>query len=237
MHKDEIQALTLGADPELILSKAGKFVPASECLYSEEQFGCDGNSSVAELRPEPAKTPLGVVEYIGALINDASQKIPDISMHAGAMAFGYPIGGHIHFGTYATPARIKNLDTVTEAFESLVYNRADIERRRASDYGIPGAYRNQTHGFEYRTPASWLISPTIALSMLTLAKLAIINDTIDLQEIKGSLPNKEWLLSLQNNADLLIPEDCLEGLQYLEEAITTKYNDDIIKNWIEDATT
>jgi len=47
------------------------------------------------------------------------------------------------------------------------------------------------YGFEYRTPGSWLLSPSTTLVTLTLAKLAIIGtteDDLDFAEInQGSI--------------------------------------------------
>ena len=48
------------------------------------------------------------------------------------------------------------------------------------------AYRKKYYGFEYRTPGSWLLSPSTTLVTLTLAKLAVIGvteDNLDFVEI------------------------------------------------------
>jgi hypothetical protein len=62
--------------------------------------------------------------------------------------------------------------------QSNVYNNGEIRARQQGDargqrYGLPGDYRIQDHGYEYRTFPSWLDSPHLAFLMLTLSKLAV----------------------------------------------------------------
>lgn len=237
MKKTDIEKLTLGADPELILHKNGTVASANQYFNSSDEFGCDGNSTVAELRPKPSKTPWGLVSYIAQLIDWGHKEFPDLKMKAGAIAFDYPIGGHIHLSTPASPAKISNLDALIGAVENLIYPSADIERRRTSGYGLPSQFKRTTYGIEYRTPVSWLTSPTIALVFLTLAKLAVINDHIDIQELMSDTrKTKKVLTHLPEYLDI-IPEDCKMGLECIEEVINTpieKWGDDIIPHWQED---
>ena len=65
MQKEEIDELLLGADPELVLHKDEQVAPANQYFNTSDEFGCDGNSTVAELRPKPSTivtlTKLGLV--------------------------------------------------------------------------------------------------------------------------------------------------------------------------------
>src|SRR5581483_4609146 len=54
----------------------------------------------------------------------------------------------------------------------------EMAERRGGDrlgqhYGMPGDFRLQTHGYEYRTFPSWLDSPALAFISITLAKLCV----------------------------------------------------------------
>lgn len=236
MKATDIEKLTLGADPELILHKDGKIAPANQYFNGSDEFGCDGNSTVAELRPKPAKTPWALVSYIAQLIDWGHKEFPDLKMKAGPLAFDFSIGGHIHFNIPATPNRINNLDTLLGAVESHIYPSRDIEKRRSNGYGALSQYRRKSYGIEYRTPASWLTSPTIALVYLTLAKLAVINDDINISEL---VTKKTDILSIIRNLPKylpVIPEDCKMGLEYIDEVLDTpieSWGDDIVPHWQE----
>lgn len=237
MKKEDIDKLTLGADPELILHKDGRVAPANQYFNSSDEFGCDGNSSVAELRPKPSKTPWGLVSYIAQLIDWGHKEFPELKMAAGAMAFDYAIGGHIHFSVPATPNRISNLDTLLCAIENHIYPSRDIQKRRNNGYGQLSAFRRKSYGIEYRTPVSWLTSPTIALVFLTVAKLAVINDEINIAELTNS--QEETIKIIRNLKKHLpnIPEDCEMGLSYIDEVLDTpikEWGDNIIPHWEED---
>jgi hypothetical protein len=64
----------------------------------------------------------------------------------------------------------------------------------------------KNHGMEYRTPGSWCLSPSVTLVTLTLAKLsalAVVEDDLNLKEIKGTdgfrvLPSQTKNLSENN---------------------------------------
>ena len=237
MKKAEIDSLTLGADPELILHKNGQIAPANQYFNSSDEFGCDGNSTVAELRPKSSKTPLGLVSYIAQLIDWAHQEYPDLKMMAGAMAFDHAIGGHIHLSTPASPNKLNNLDLLIGTLEDHIYPSTDIQRRRSNGYGALTSFRRKNYGIEYRTPVSWLTTPVIALVYLTLAKLAVVNDETNIAE---EITNKEQGLKVLRNIKKylpIIPEDCEMGIGYIEEVLDTpisKWGDDIVPHWKED---
>ncbi len=237
MKKEDIDKLTIGADPELILHKDGKLAPANQYFNSSDEFGCDGASSTAELRPKPSKTPWGLISYIAQLIDWGHKEFPELKMMAGAMAYDYPIGGHIHLGTPASPNKISNLDALLGTLETHLYPSVDVERRRSNNYGKPSEFRRKSYGIEYRTPVSWLTSPTIALVFLTLAKIAVINDEIN---IATEMTTHEDAIKILRNIPKYFPiitEDCKMGLEYIEEVLDTpidKWGDDIVPHWQED---
>jgi len=79
------------------------------------------------------------------------------------------------------------------------------------------ATRRKSYGFEYRTPGSWLLSPSTTLVTFTLAKLAIIGvteDQLDFEQIKARQHSSTFLKNLKNHL-VSIPEDCREGLKEL----------------------
>lgn len=236
MKKADIEKLTLGADPELILHKDGRIAPANQYFNSTDEFGCDGNSTVAELRPKPSKTPWGLVSYIAQLIDWGHKEFPELKMMAGAMAYDYAIGGHIHLSTPASPNKINNLDALLGTLETHLYPSSDIEKRRSNGYGQLSQFRRKNHGIEYRTPVSWLTSPTIALVYLTLAKIAVVNDEINIAEEMGK--QEDGIKVLRNIKKYFpdIPEDCEMGLEYIDEVLDTPlsaWGDDIVPHWQE----
>lgn len=237
MKKEDIDKLTLGADPELILHKNGQIAPANQYFNSHDEFGCDGNSTVAELRPKPSKTPWGLISYIAQLIDWGHKEFPELKMMAGAMAYDYAIGGHIHISTPASPNKINNLNALLGTLENHLYPSSDIEKRRSNGYGQPASFRRKDYGIEYRAPVSWLTSPIIALAYLTLAKIAVVNDEINISDI---ITNQEEGVKVLRNIKKyfdIIPEDCEMGLSYMNEVLDTPleaWGDDIIPHWQED---
>lgn len=173
---------TLGADPEFLLihTASGRVIPASDYLPVRGPVGCDArvvnlrgrSRPLAELRPNPASSPAVLVGRLRKLLRKAKKMItdPGIEWRAGCMPVpGYPVGGHIHFGGVRPSSRLlRTLDTYFGLLLMLLENSAAGRRRRAK-YGFLGDFRLQPHGFEYRTPGSWLISPRIAKAALCLA--------------------------------------------------------------------
>ena len=57
------------------------------------------------------------------------------------------------------------------ALPLLMVENARTARLRRRRYGFLADWRTKRHGFEYRTPGSWLVSREVALGALCLAKL------------------------------------------------------------------
>lgn len=84
----------------------------------------------------------------------------------------YPIGGHVHFGGVPLSGQlIRVLDNYL-AVPLLMLEEPSTARRRRKKYGYLGDFRYKEHGgFEYRTPASWLVSPQVTKAVMCLAKV------------------------------------------------------------------
>lgn len=177
----------VGADPEFGFIDANKHCVNAESVIDgdkfEAQFGVDGCGRVAEIRPTAAKNPLSVVRNIRNTMLAGLEENPDTQTYnwkAGSIVDGEPIGGHIHFGTrglmkgLTVDNFLPSLDRYV-AYPLLLLEDPDeaSERRRDHDYGGLSDFRPQNHGFEYRTPASWLTSPYIAGGVLCLAKAVV----------------------------------------------------------------
>ncbi len=173
----------IGADPEFVmLTAAGRIAPASRYFGPGERAGSDSvvvrgeqRWPLAELRPRPAREPAVLTERIRRLLLDASARTAGagLSWRAGAAPVkGLPLGGHLHFsGVALTAERLRALDNALALPLRLL--EPDGAGRRRPRYGALGDFRTKSHGgFEYRTPPSWLVSPRLALGVLSLAKLA-----------------------------------------------------------------
>lgn len=184
-----ISGVRLGADPEFMLrTVSGDMVPASFFFPQRGPIGCDAAVSpssrgpvrpLAELRPEPSDSPLQLVQSLRNLLLRASRRVPfaNLEFRAGSMPFhGHPIGGHIHFSGLPRVSGhlLRALDTYVGLPLFLVED-TDTARQRRPVYGYLGDFRPQPHGFEYRTPSSWLISPGFARAAFCLAKLVAVN--------------------------------------------------------------
>lgn len=146
--------------------------------HGDEVFGEDGGN--AELRPPPAITP----EKLLVNIRKALELGKDYSKPKTWMAGSYPrdtsLGGHIHFDSrvyrisehtdYPTVPELPILDNTIGCICACLENKKERKRRLDDQYGLYSDIRDTAHGgIEYRTPASWLVSPRVTLGVLSLA--------------------------------------------------------------------
>ena len=186
-----IPEFKLGADPELGIAINGRIVRASSLVQTwrsgRNEFGLDGCTSVAEIRPAPAIEPADVVANIKRCLEIGATHLwptqPRLRFKAGSMAANWPIGGHIHVGCGSiTECRSLQgpLSLVFDAFLApitllLEDPREAVRRRTHGGYGRLGDHREQNWGMEYRTPGSWITSPAIAMGILSMVRILTHN--------------------------------------------------------------
>ncbi len=177
-------SVMLGADPEFMLANArsGRMMPASDFFPRSGRVGCDDvrlrgllKHPVAEIRPTPDVSPIKLTENIRLALEEARMLAPYHSIRwlAGSLPFrGFSTGGHVHFSRVAFNGHLlRALDVYVGLPLYLVEapERAAIRRKR---YGLLGDYRLKSYGgFEYRTPASWLVGPEWTRAALCLCKV------------------------------------------------------------------
>ncbi|MDQ7794449.1 MAG: hypothetical protein RDU89_08575 [bacterium] len=181
---DHRRSAVLGADPEfmLISRRTGRMVPASIFFPRFGFVGCDERAvwtprmrrALAEIRPRPRADPRELAGAIRdglrrALRRTARRRVMGV---AGNMPVrGFPTGGHIHFSRCRLGSRfLRALDNYLALLLLMVEN-AHTARRRRRRYGYLADLRSKRHGFEYRTPGSWLVSQDVANGALCLAKV------------------------------------------------------------------
>ena len=168
--------ITIGADPELLIVNPDTLnIQRADQFLSERmnaKVGCDGCSTVAELRPSPATDAFGLTKNIKRLITNAQHKVGNNVLVSGSGYFndsygnsGYPIGGHIHFSMYPTVNLIKSFD-VMSIFLMQLEQKKPFKARQKSSYGKLGATERKSYGFEYRTMPSWLSTPEQSVNTL-----------------------------------------------------------------------
>jgi hypothetical protein len=166
---NNFKPIKLGADPEFELhDNAGRFIHASEVITSGtgRNWGTDGNSSTGELRTDPGN-PDVVLKSISTILDYGNTQVGSrYSVFAGS-GKNVPLGGHIHFSGIEPDRKLLNLlDTfITNPLREI----SNTSRRDQTGYGRLGEYRAQPHGWEYRSPCSWISHPLIARGVLTVA--------------------------------------------------------------------
>lgn len=175
--------LTFGADPEAVLIEYGKVVCAGDYFSDDYCYGCslekafvktDGMPWIIEIETPPFTDPVIGTNYIRNALATVRDKGDDLDIIGGSFVGKFPIGGHIHFsGIDPSSVFLSLLDMVIGRL-SLLVSPGQYKRFRYSDeeYGRLGNHRTNSHGFEYRTPPSWLISQEWCLAYLDLAYLA-----------------------------------------------------------------
>lgn len=188
-----VNRFRIGADPEFVFMARGREVDGGHIARKDARgmylkqgpaFGADNNGRLAEIRPYPSRSAIEVVASVLATLRWMAIHNP-IAMkyewHSGGYIQDDGIGGHVHFGRKRPNrvAEIAALDNVEETLLDLgVFSAEEARLRRGGDarhqiYGMPGDFRLQAHGYEYRTFPSWLDSPELAFLTLTLSKLAV----------------------------------------------------------------
>ncbi len=174
--------LLLGTDLEFMMrSKQGKMVMASRYFPLKGAVGCDDRSfagdrnrrPLAEIRPDPAEMPEVLLANVKKTLKKATQLAKHTSPEwlAGSAPFvRYPIGGHLHFSGVPLTARLVNLLDIYLGLPLMLIEDPDTAVRRRPKYGFLGDIRQKDHGgFEYRTPASFLVDPQITYAAFALA--------------------------------------------------------------------
>ena len=185
--------IKLGADPEFVWFEGSNFVDASRVTQgarSSAQLGTDGCYNTGELRPGPGH-PMHVWHEINRLLKQAAEYPYD--MYAGSGKH-VPTGGHIHFsGINHTPELLSKLDK----FIAIPLNEVSDRSARRS-YGALSEVRTQPHGWEYRSPCSWIVHPVIAKGVLRVAwVLALAAEMGRLTEIN----EVEDIINFASNCD------------------------------------
>lgn len=178
--------LRIGADPEFVLLRQdGRVASAHRYLRVRGEAGCDAVRvggrvayPVAELRPPPASGPGELAAHVRQLLRRAQRRVlqaeaggDGLRWLAGAMPVpGIALGGHIHVsGTWLSSRLLRLLDIYVAMPLSLIEDPAG--RKRRPRFGALGDFREQPHGFEYRTLPSWLVSPMAAQAAFALVML------------------------------------------------------------------
>jgi hypothetical protein len=226
---------TIGCDPELICHHNGRFVPASDYFKANSSFGLDGCEVTAEIRPGFSESPVDLTAKIFQILEYGHDKAPELEFYAGHYVNDYAIGGHTHFSVSAESQIIQALDVVLGSLSDCIDARDQRLKRERTGYGKRGAYRTKGYGFEYRTPGSFLLCPSVTLVHLTLAKLAVVGvqeDNLNFVELKKRQRSLYFIKNLKHFLHT-IPDDCKEGLKELDILLNKKlnWNQDILPNW------
>jgi len=221
------ESLRIGADPEFVLLRRdGRIVSPARFLAPGDAAGCDTvvvgrrvRHPVAELRPDPAADPGELARHLRRLLRRAAARItePGLRWLAGGMPVpGLGLGGHIHLsGVWLSSRLLRLLDSCVAFPLALVEDPAG--RRRRPRYGTLGDFRLQPHGFEYRTPPSWLVSPMAAQAAFALSLLGV-RELWSLSAAYGTLPaERPELIAAYYGGDR---ERLYEGMRSFLDLIT-----------------
>lgn len=262
LEKSDLKSssVVLGADPEFIMvNPQGNLIIASKYFPIRGKVGCDaiwyGNNRsqkpIIELRPDPTPDPSRLAVRIYQCLLQAAKRVQGLQCKwlAGGLPYeGFPIGGHIHFsGIDVSFPMLRALDNYVSL--PLIVCEDEKGRKRRPKYGFLGDYRLQEYGgFEYRTPPSWLVSPTLTRGVLALAKLVVTNfeqlkhNPLSKQEIQTAYYRgnksilKEWIYPLWQDLKRLNDYQRYRSqidsfFTYIQSGNTWDENRDIRRAW------
>lgn len=243
-------SLTIGSDPELVwyfrplgtiiapvqIAKRFGFTP-NKMNGEVGADGGSGNSKIAELRPRYGNTPQEHLKSIDGIIKMLYQNVyvkskGFISLSAACETMA--VGGHIHFGSSEfkkvdpgslRPLKIEkcadNLDYWLAPLLAPLWNQESMAQRLThGDYGRLGEWRDNTHGFEYRTLPSWIANRDLTSAVLTLAYEIVYRTLEDKLQVRSSAKDKRWAKRM-TYAFLLKDADTEEFRQKRLESLQT----------------
>lgn len=182
-----IKEFSMGADPEFVFVKNEEIHSASEFTSNGTggEFGTDGCATIFEVRPEPAYNPLQLVHNLHNVLFRKAQETSNYQNYlwqAGSFPLGKSLGGHIHFGMPKGQLDLRTtcgvLSDLAGSILCLIEDKKEGRLRHGGSYGGRLDMREQPHGFEWRTPSSWLTSPYVAAGILCLSK-AIVHELLN----------------------------------------------------------
>lgn len=193
--------ITLGADPEYGLLKAGRLIAPATVLQTGQEFGIDGCSLIGELRPPHSDTPEGLTKSVMKVLQTGVANNPQILeyvMKAGGFVAENAIGGHIHFGHEGllddnNRVRLnKALNRTIAVLTLMVEDQEEaINRRVGTPYGSidERSFNPQAWGVEYRVLPSWLTHPKECEAILAVSYVVASEfNNDDIMEDACSLP-------------------------------------------------
>lgn len=186
-----VNDFTIGSDPEFAFARAHDSIkmPAADIgLKPGLCSGADQNLRLVEVRPKESRSALEHVAGILSTLRWLCISCPDAPAYrwrCGAFFSGDGLGGHVHFGRKEVDVKreVRILDGLAAVLRALpLFPVMEWDRRMKGDayklkkYGLPGDFRYQAHGYEYRSLPSWLGSPRQAFIVLAASKLALLSE-------------------------------------------------------------
>lgn len=231
------ELITIGSDPEFaLIAPNGRAVSARDVYDADaDDFGYDGNSSTAEIRPKPVNTPKEAVKEIKKILERNKKKYPQAyKYNLQAISKDLSLGGHIHFGhpslrggrgNEVVVQLVRNLDYLVALPTLYVERKEDSDyRRKSHSYGRISDYREQAWGFEYRTLPSFIGSRELTSCLFHLSH-AVAEDTIqnDLK-VKEFVEHESLKYAVNNHALQILKPHLREVFKYHKDL--SRYKND-----------
>jgi hypothetical protein len=254
-----MKKVMIGCDPEfMILTNNQKVLPANEICddyRTSNHFGREigQNGFVFELRPDPSTNVFAILANIRKILRTHIQNSTYlkncifVSGHAVKIAPAhFAIGGHIHISGengYDTKDLLRHdfrqfiNKIIYSGFMYIINDKNGHELRQKIGYGKRRDFRDKEHTAEYRSPPSWLVSPTLAFMFLTIAKICgllfinrgiwdIEQDINDLLSTKcrGFCLLRKLITLVKTQKKLMEEEDVIKCLEILNNLPNKRIN-------------
>jgi hypothetical protein len=201
-------SITLGGDPEFEVYVDGELVPAKKLPVFKRggkfgPIGTDGDSDIAELRPEAAYSPEEYVENFLRLVKSLrKRKRRDYALSVKGDV--YPLGGHIHVGSSnRNVVRVLQgeVETFIEALDDFlgrIILPTSGPARRGTRNARPGVYELKYYGWEYKTIPSSIYADTQMVRIVyklvkNLVETLLKEEEISYEVVDGKAERKEYL--------------------------------------------
>ncbi len=191
-------------------------------VFSDE-IGCDGCTATGEIRPHYGNDWRELYKNVRDIIFRLKDTFGDDAKFFAGSGKNTSTGGHIHIGGLGGQPSQELLNSLDALISRPLNSISDTSRR--GDYSEYGKWRSQHHGFEYRSPLSWLSSPKICKGALCVAY--VLARKAPVREITTA----EKLLKICNKRERRVVERFYKEIENVQKKGLVLENVEVLQAW------
>ncbi len=187
------------------------------------EIGCDGCTATGEIRPHYGKDWRELYNNVRSIIFRLKDTFGNDAKFFAGSGKNSPTGGHIHIGGLGGQPSQELLSSLDALISRPLNSISDTTRR--GGYSAYGQWRSQHHGFEYRSPLSWLSSPKICKGALCVAYVLARKSPV------RGITTAEKLLKICNKREKRVVENFYKEIEGVQNRRLILENVEVLQAW------